>query len=52
MTTMLWYFVYGLLVYCKKIIIPAKYGYMNMTLKQRKREGGEIASAVRTYKVT
>ena len=51
MTTMLWYFVYGLLVYCKKIITPTKYGYMNMTLEQRKREGGEIASAVNTYKV-
>ena len=37
----------------QKKIIPAKYGYMNMmTLEQRKREGGEIASAVRTYKVT
>lgn len=36
----------------QKIIIPAKYGYMNMTFEQRKREGGEIASAVSTYKMT
>lgn len=52
MTTMLWYFVYRLLVHCKKIIIPTKYGYMNTALEQRKREGGEIASAVSTYNVT